>query len=95
MRPLPRFQTRARRGQKKLLLAIGSVEEGGSLVVYTVEDEGLHSQITYLQSSGGSYGVWRAYMMELDRIEGEDWIIERRDVPRPSEIELLDKKKRS
>lgn len=91
MRPPPSFATRARRGRKKLLLAIGRVEEDGPPVAYLLEEQGLHSQLTYLQGRG----LWRSYMEELVRIEKDgEWEIYQRDLPKESEVAALDKKRR-
>lgn len=83
------WETRARKGSTAAHLFVG--EDQGHLVCIIEETEGRHTRRTHLQTGSGSYGLWRAYMTELSRLEEEEWNIQKRDMPRPSEVRDLHK----
>lgn len=73
-----------------MLLAIGATEEGGPISVYCFRLlPGGDRELVYIYNGNKSYGLWRAYMEELARLEEGDWQIERSDRPRRSETEGL------
>ena len=86
MKPRPLFSSLLLEHPKRSTLAIGQTEASGPVVCYILEEEGQHSELSYIYTGRDSYQMWRSYMKKLGEWEREK-DVSRFEHPRVSDVQ--------